>query len=237
LFHNQWATLVAILGTTISPYLFFWQAAEEVEEEKKQGERTLAERRGATRQELIDRRIDVGVGAFFSNLVMYFIILTTALTLYKHGITHIETSAQAAAALRPLAGSFAATLYTLGILGVGFLSIPTLSGSAAYAFSETFSWRHGLEKKFRQAPYFYGIIIVATLLGVGMNFVHISPVQALFWSAVINGVLAPFLLLAILFVACDSKLMNNQPSSMLSRIVVGLTTLAMFAASIAMFIL
>ena len=132
---DEWATLVAILGTTISPYLFFWQASEEVEEEKLAGQSTLALRKGATIAELELRNIDVGVGAFFSNMVMFFIILTTALTLNHHGITHIETSRQAAEALRPFAGNFAAVLFTLGIIGVGFLAIPTLAGSAAYAFA------------------------------------------------------------------------------------------------------
>ena len=149
---NEWATLVAILGTTISPYLFFWQASEEVEEEKSAGQSTLALRRGATPQELELRNIDVGVGAFFSNMVMFFIILTTAITLNQHGITNIETSRQAAEALRPFAGKFAATLFTLGIVGVGFLAIPTLAGSTAYAFAETLGWRQGLNKKLKQAP-------------------------------------------------------------------------------------
>ncbi len=139
--HNAWQNLVAIFGTTISPYLFFWQASQEVEEEKAMGRRMLADRLGATRRELGLRELDVGVGTFFSNIVMYFIILATALTLHRHGITNIETSRQAAEALRPLAGVFASTLYTLGVIGVGMLAIPTLTGSAAYAFAETFSWR------------------------------------------------------------------------------------------------
>ena len=138
---DEWSMLVAILGTTISPYLFFWQASEEVEEEKSAGQNTLAKRRGATLKELELRNIDVGVGAFFSNVVMFFIILTTAITLNRHGINHIETTRQAAEALRPFAGKFAATLFTIGIVGVGFLAIPTLAGSAAYAFAETLGWR------------------------------------------------------------------------------------------------
>jgi len=162
---DEWSTLVAILGTTISPYLFFWQASEEVEEEKAAGQTTLAKRRGATLQELELRNIDVGVGAFFSNMVMFFIILTTAITLNRHGITHIETTRQAAEALRPLAGKFAATLFTVGIIGVGFLAIPTLAGSTAYAFAETLGWRQGLDKKPKQARWFYGLILLST--GVG----------------------------------------------------------------------
>lgn len=233
---NEWATLVAILGTTISPYLFFWQTSEEVEEEKSAGQSTLAQRRGATLDELNMRKIDVGVGAFFSNMVMFFIILTTAITLNRHGITNIETSRQAAEALRPLAGKFAATLFTLGIVGVGFLAIPTLAGSAAYAFADTLGWRQGLNKNLHQARWFYALILVSTAAGVGLDFVGVNPVKALYWTAVINGLLAPFLLVAILIVAADKKLMQGQPSSRLGWIVVAIATIAMFAAGIAMFV-
>jgi Mn2+/Fe2+ NRAMP family transporter len=233
---NEWATLVAILGTTISPYLFFWQASEEVEEEKSSGQKTLALRRGATHEELELRNIDVGVGAFFSNMVMFFIILTTALTLNQHGITKIATSREAAEALRPFAGNFAATLFTLGIVGVGFLAIPTLAGSAAYAFAETLGWRQGLNKKLRQARWFYALILVSTGVGVALDFIGINPVKALYWTAVINGLLAPFLLVAILIVASDKKMMLGQPSSRLGWIVVAVTTIAMFAAGVAMFV-
>ena len=233
---NAWATLVAILGTTISPYLFFWQASEEVEEEKLAGQDTLARRRGATAQELGLRNIDVGVGAFFSNMVMFFIILTTAITLNQHGITQIETSRQAAEALAPFAGRFATTLFTLGIVGVGFLAIPTLAGSAAYAFAETLGWRQGLNRELRQARWFYALILVSTGVGVGLDFIGINPVKALYWTAVVNGLLAPFLLFAILLIATDKKLMQGQPSSRLGWVVVAVATGAMFAAGIAMFI-
>ena len=233
---SEWATLVAILGTTISPYLFFWQTSEEVEEEKSAGQSSLAQRRGATREELELRNIDVGVGAFFSNMVMFFIILTTAITLNRHGITNIETSRQAAEALRPFAGKFATTLFTLGIVGVGFLAIPTLAGSAAYAFAETLGWRQGLNKKLRQARWFYALILASTGVGVGLDFIGVNPVRALYWTAVINGLLAPFLLIAILIVAADSRLMQGQPSSRLGWIVVAVTTIAMFAAGVAMFV-
>ena len=236
--HNRdgWAMLVAILGTTISPYLFFWQTSEEVEEEKFAGQSTLALRRGATPEELSLRNIDVGVGAFFSNMVMFFIILTTAITLNRHGITRIETSRQAAEALRPFAGHFAATLFTLGIVGVGFLAIPTLAGSAAYAFAETLGWRQGLNKKMRQARWFYVLILVSTGVGVALDFVGVNPVKALYWTAVINGLLAPFLMVAILIVAADSKLMRGQPSSRLGWCVVAIATVAMFVAGVAMFV-
>ena len=233
---DEWATLVAILGTTISPYLFFWQASEEVEEEKLAGQSTLALRKGATIAELELRNIDVGVGAFFSNMVMFFIILTTALTLNRHGITQIETSRQAAEALRPFAGNFAAVLFTLGIIGVGFLAIPTLAGSAAYAFAETLGWRQGLNKKLKQARWFYALILTSTGVGVALDFVGVNPVKALYWTAVVNGLLAPFLLVGILVVASDKKLMQDQPSSHLGLAIVAIAAVAMFAAGVAMFI-
>jgi len=231
-----WETLVAILGTTISPYLFFWQASQEVEEEKSAGQTTLAERRGATNEQIQLRNIDVGVGAFFSNMVMFFIILTTAITLNHHGIVNIETSRQAAEALRPFAGSFAATLFTLGIVGVGFLAIPTLAGSSAYAFAETLGWGQGLNRKLAQARWFYTLILFSIAVGVVLNVTGINPVKALYWTAVINGLIAPFLLVAILVVAADKKLMQGQPSSVLGWIVVALTAAAMFVASVAMFV-
>jgi NRAMP (natural resistance-associated macrophage protein)-like metal ion transporter len=234
---EAWAMLVALLGTTISPYLFYWQASEEVEEEKAHGEATKSSRRGATASEIVDRRLDVGVGTFFSNLVMFFIILTTAVTLHLHGITKIETSRQAAEALRPFAGAFAATLFTLGILGVGFLAIPTLAGSAAYAFAETFGWKQGLGKKVAGARRFYLIIAVSTAGGIALDFAKISPLKALYWSAIVNGLLAPFLLVGVLLVASSRKLMGRQPSSVLSRAVVGIATILMFGAAIAMFVL
>jgi NRAMP (natural resistance-associated macrophage protein)-like metal ion transporter len=235
--HAAWENLVAILGTTISPYLFFWQAAEEVEEEKAMGRRLLRQRQGATKQEIIDRKIDVGVGTFFSNFVMYFVILTTALVLHPHGVTNIETSKQAAEALRPLVGTLAYLLYTLGIIGVGFLAIPTLAGSAAYAFAETFSWKEGLDEPFRGAIPFYVVLIFSILVGVAIDFLNINPVKALFWTAVINGVLAPFLLVGILVVASDRNLMQSQPSSWLSLVAVGVITVMMFGAAAAMFLL
>ena len=234
--HDTWQNLVAILGTTISPYLFFWQASQEVEEQKAVGRTRLDQRRGATAGEIIDRKLDVGVGTFFSNFVMYFIILTTAMTLHAHGLTRIETSKQAAEALKPIGGSFAAGLYTIGLIGVGFLAIPTLAGSSAYAFAEIRKWRHGLQETFNSARYFYWIIIGSLFVGVLIDFANINPVKALFWTAVINGVFAPFLMVAILIVACDRRLMRDQPSSWVSRIVVSIATLLMFAAAVGMFV-
>jgi len=234
---EAWQTVVAILGTTISPYLFFWQASQEVEEEKKIGRLDTISRRGATDLEIYTRRLDVGVGSFFSNVVMFFIIVTTAFTLHRHGITNIETSRQAAEALRPLAGSGCFLLYTIGVIGVGLLAIPTLSGSAAYALAETFGWKQGLDEKLETARAFYAVVLLSNAIGIGLDFARVNPVNALYWTAVINGFLAPFLLLGIWLVASDREIMYNQPSSRMTRLIVGITTLFMFGAVIAMFVL
>lgn len=231
-----WATLVAILGTTISPYLFFWQAAEEVEEEKAMGRHALAARRGAKREELLDRKIDVGVGTFFSNLVMFFIILTAAFTLNRHGITQLETSKQVAEALRPLAGRFATLLYSVGLVGTGLLVIPTLAASAGYAFVEVFGWREGMDQRFSGARSFYTVVTIAMVSGVALNFANVNPIKALYWTAIINGLLAPFLLTGILLAASDKTLMQGQPSSWLGRVTVGLTAMLMFGAAVALFL-
>ena len=232
---GEWAMVVAILGTTISPYLFFWQASQEVEEEKAMGRHTIVARRGATPEEIKARKWDVGIGTFFSNVAMFFIILTTALTLHSAGITQVNTSAEIAAALRPLAGNLATLLYTVGLLGTGALAIPTLAGSAAYAFAETFGWNQGIDERFGRARAFYVVVIIAMGIGVALDFANVNPVKALYWTAILNGLLAPFLLLGIVIAASDRKLMQNQPSSLLGRGVVWLTTAAMFGAAIAMF--
>jgi NRAMP (natural resistance-associated macrophage protein)-like metal ion transporter len=234
--HAEWSTLVAILGTTISPYLFFWQASQEVEIEKARGQRSVASRVGADPEELQDRAIDVGVGAFFSNFIMYFIILTTALTLHVDGPRHLETSRQAVTALKPLAGPFAALLYSVGLIGVGFLAIPTMAGSAAYVFVETFGLRQGLDEKLHRARAFYGILMLSMLFGMALTFMPIKAMDALYWSAVINGLLAPFVLVGLLLVAWDRTLMRDQRSSLLARIVVVITTLGMFGAAVGIFL-
>ena len=233
---DTWAALVAILGTTISPYLFFWQAAQEVEEERALGRVKVEQRHGATPREILRRKVDVGVGTFFSNLVMYFIILTAALTLHAHGMTRISTSREAAEALRPLAGDLSAALYAAGVIGVGVLAIPTLTCSAAYALAETFGWRHGLSEPLRGAPAFYGVVVLSTTCGISLDFFDINPLRALFWTAVINGLLAPFLLVGILYAARDSRLMQAQPSSRLGQAVVLVTTVLMFGAAVGMFL-
>lgn len=234
---NAAATLVAILGTTISPYLFFWQTSHEVEYEKSLGRRRVKDRQGASRAELVIRKVDVGIGTFASNAAMYFIILTTALTLHSRGMTHLATSREVASALRPLAGSLATLLYTVGILGTGALAIPTLAGSSAYAFAETFGWNQGIDERVNRAPRFYAVVVAAMSIGMLLDFTNVNPISALYWTAVINGLLAPFLLVGLLIIASNKKLMRGQPSSLLGRSVVGVTTVAMILAAIAMFVL
>ena len=232
---GAWATVVAILGTTISPYLFFWQASQEVEEEKAIGRRRVADRVGAEEYEITTRAIDVSIGALFSNAAMFFIILATALTLHRRGLTHLETSREVAEALTPIAGRFASLLYTIGLLGTGALAIPTLAGSGAYAFAEIFGWRQGIDERYNRAPGFYAAFICSVAIGAAIDFSNVNAVAALYWTAVINGVLAPFLLVGILIAASDRELMHGQPSSRLGRAVVALTTVVMFGAAIGMF--
>jgi len=196
-----------------------------------------AARRNATPQEIATRKLDVGTGGFFSNLIMYFVILTTACTLHVHNVTHISSTSDVISALQPLAGRFATLLFAIGILGVGFLAIPTLAGSAAYAFSEIFRLRHGLDEKLGRARAFYGVMGLAIVLGVALTFTPIKPVDALYLTAVINGILAPPLLVGILLVACDGRIMRGQPSSQLGRWVVGAATAGMALAGIAFFTL
>ena len=227
---TMWQTVVAILGTTISPYLFFWQASQEVEEQTLQG-RYGVRRRPASQAKLVDRMLDVGAGTFLSNLIMFFIILTAALTLHAQGKTEITTSREAAEALRPLAGDFAVWLYAVAIVAVGLLSIPTLAGSAGYAFGEALHWPKGLDKKLQDAVCFYVTIVLSVAIAVVIDFLKIDPIQSLFWSAIINGVLAPFLLAAILLSARDPLIMKKQPSSVPAQAIVALTTAAMFAAA------
>ncbi len=176
------STLVAILGTTISPYLFFWQATLEVEEDRDKGKKTVAERQGATSEEKRNAGIDVTTGMLFSNLIMFFIILTTAATLNAHGVTHIETTQQAAEALRPLAGRATYLLFTLGIIGTGMLSVPVLAGSTACAIAEAARWRSSLENQPARAPGLYAVLTTALLLGMALNFFGFSVVGMLFWS-------------------------------------------------------
>jgi NRAMP (natural resistance-associated macrophage protein)-like metal ion transporter len=232
--HQYLEVLVGILGTTISPYLFFWQASQEVEEERAMG-RTLAQRRGATDEEIRALRVDVVTGMLASNFIMYFIILTTAATLNAHGIVMIDTAKQAAEALRPLAGNAAYLLFTLGLIGTGMLGVPVLAGSCAYAISEAAAWRGSLEKKPRGARKFYGVLGVAMALGLAIDYAGLDAVKMLFWSAVTNGVLAPPLILLILLLTSDRNVMGSRVSSRTERTLGWLTFVLMTGAAVAMF--
>jgi Mn2+/Fe2+ NRAMP family transporter len=228
--------LVAILGTTISPYLFFWQASQEVEEERAQGRRTVAQRRGATVHELRDARLDVNTGMFFSNLVMYFIILATGATLHRAGINQIESSRQAAEALRPLAGDGAYVLFALGIVGTGLLAIPVLAGSASYAVAELFGWRAGLDLKPRQGRRFYQVLAGAIVAGLLLHALHVNPIRMLFLSAVLNGVLAPPLLVLVMLVGNNRTIMGPHVNSPWLNALGWLATAVMTAAALAMLV-
>ena len=228
--HRYIATLVAILGTTISPYLFFWQTSQEVEEERSAGRKSRAQRRGASRFELRIATIDVTVGMLVSNLVMYFIILSTALTLHASGKTDISTGADAAEALRPLAGDLAGLIFAVGMIGTGLLAVPVLSGASAYAVSETFGWREGLDEDWRRAKSFYGVVAVATLVGLIIPFTGVKPIDALFFTSVLNGVAAPFLLVVIMLAARNEKVMGTQTIGPILTALGWIVTIAMFAA-------
>ena len=202
--------VVAVFGTTISPYLFFWQASQEVEEQRAaKGEEPLKKAPEQARRSLRRIKNDTYVGMGFSNLIAFFIMLTAAVTLHQHGVTDIQTSSQAAQALRPLAGEFAFLLFAAGIVGSGLLAVPILAGSAAYAAAEAFGWPIGLGRQLMQARGFYAIVTVATLLGVALNFTPIDPIKALFWSAVINGVTAVPIMVVIMFLSARSDVMGR----------------------------
>ncbi len=234
--HVEWtrsyiSVLVGILGTTISPYLFFWQAAQEVEEDREHGKTTVAERRGSTKRELSGARGDVFTGMFFSNLVMFFIILTTAATLHAHGVKNIETAKQASEALRPLAGPGAYWLFTLGLIGTGMLGVPVLTGSCAYAIAEAKAWRGAsLSLKPRRAQRFYLVMAGAMLVGLALDFAGLNAVRMLFWSAVVNGVLAPPLVVLVVLLTSDKKVMGSRTNSR-GAIVLGWVCAAVMSAA------
>jgi NRAMP (natural resistance-associated macrophage protein)-like metal ion transporter len=237
--HVEWnasylATFVGILGTTISPYLFFWQAAQEVEEERARGRKSVGQRKGATDLELRRSRDDVLTGMFFSNLVMYFIILTTAVTLHANGLTHIGTAREAAAALRPLAGEGAYWLFTLGVIGTGMLGVPVLAGSCAFAIAEASAWRGTLADKPKSGPKFYAVIAVSMVLGLILVSVGFDAVSMLFWSAVVNGVLAPPLIVVVVLLTSDRRVMGDRVNPPILKALGWLTAIVMTAATIAM---
>jgi Mn2+/Fe2+ NRAMP family transporter len=223
---------VAILGTTISPYMFFWQSNQEVEEEIAIGRKTLSQRKGATDAELKYAAMDVNIGMLLSNMVMYFVILSTAATLFKAGKIEVQSAAEAAQALRPLAGRAAEALLALGLIGTGFLAVPILTGSSAYAFAEAFGWEHGFDKRPHRAKAFYWLIAGSTLLGMMVNFIGVNPIKALFLTAVINGFLAPPLLVLIMLVSNNKKIMGKRVNGTALNIAGWTTALAMSAAAI-----
>jgi NRAMP (natural resistance-associated macrophage protein)-like metal ion transporter len=229
-------TLVAILGTTISPYLFFWQASEEVEEEVSQGRTTVRARRGATDAELRWAKLDTLVGMIFCHLVFYFVVLAAATTLHAAGKTDVGSATDAAKALEPLAGPAAKYLFAAGIIGAGVLAIPVLTGASAYAVAETFGWRSGLDEKPGRAKQFYAVIAASTLLGTLINFVGVNPIKALYWTAVINGVIAPPLLVVLLLVANNPKVMGRRTNGRFANAVGWFTAALMTAAAVGMFL-
>ena len=229
-------TIVAILGTTISPYLFFWEASEEVEEEVELGRTSIAQRRGATDAELRAEKIDTVTGMLFCNVVFYFVILAAASTLHAAGKTDIQSATEAAQALRPLAGNLASVLFAIGLIGAGLLAVPVLTGSAAYAVAETFGWRSGLNEKPRHAKKFYAVIAASTLVGVLIDFVGINPISALFWTAVINGVVAPPLLVVVMLVSNNKKVMGKRVNGTWTNIVGWIAAAVMFVAAAGMFL-
>jgi NRAMP (natural resistance-associated macrophage protein)-like metal ion transporter len=219
--------LVAIFGTTISPYLFFWQAGQEVEEQHRRHIKPLCVSPRRAGAELARIRADTLVGMGFSHLVALFIVIATAATLHAHGITQVESAAQAAEALRPIAGDLAFALFAVGVIGTGMLAVPILAGSAAYAVSEAFGWTEGLDRKPREAKAFYGVIALATLGGVALNFIGIDPMKALYWAAVVNGLLAPPLMFVTMLIASNPAAMGTMVISRGLKIGGWLSTLVM----------
>ena len=219
--------LVALLGTTISPYLFFWQATMEAESAAHRRKKIMVNKRI-----LNEMKEDVNIGMFLSNVVMFFIILTTGSVLFKAGIKNIETVDQAAKALEPLAGKLAYLVFTIGVLGTGFLAIPVLAGSQSYMLAETFGWDEGLDKKFAMAKPFYTTIIVSLLLGLSMDFLHISPIKALVYTAILYGVTSPVLIAVIMHIGNNKKIMGEYTNHKLSNILGGITLLLMTATVI-----
>ncbi len=237
---NQLLLICAILGTTISPYLFFWQTSQEVEDQIMKGSTTIVSREGTTKKAVKRMRVDVWSGMLLSNIVMFFIIAACGALLFSHGITTITSAAQAAEALRPFAGNATYWLFAIGIIGTGLLAIPVLAGSSSYALSESMRWRQqGLNSKLKQAHAFYGVIIISMLIGLGMNFIGLDPIKALIYSAIGNGLVAPIILFLIVRLSSDRKIMGewvNKPlTTVLGWLITGLMAMAGAAAIISMF--
>jgi len=236
--HDSIFAVVAFMGTTITPYLFFWQTSEEVEESKlEMGEGAPKLTPYQTNQRIARMRTDVNSGMLLSQLVAYFIIITTASVLFKNGITNIESAQQAAMALRPLAGDYAYILFAAGIIGVGLLAVPILAGSCAYAFSELMEWDEGLEKTFNQARSFYLVIAISVLFGLALNFIGINPMKALYYAAFLNGIIAVPLMIVIMVVGNDKKIMGRETHPKWVKFFGWMAVVLMAVAVIATFIL
>ncbi|MCX6811073.1 MAG: divalent metal cation transporter [Candidatus Berkelbacteria bacterium] len=231
---DQILIVTGALGTTISPYLFFWQTSQEVEESIQSGEKSIQSRIDAVASDdITDMRIDIWSGMFLSNLAMFFIIAACGATLHAAGIINISSAAQAATALRPLAGDYSYLLFAVGIIGVGALGIPVLAGSSSYAFAESFGWKQGLHYKLRQAYAFYGIIIISLIIGVLMNLFGLNAMKALVYSAIMNGCVAPIVLILILILASSKKVMGQRANRWPAKILGGIATLLMLIAGVA----
>ncbi len=231
---DQMFLLAAIFGTTISPYLFFWQTSQEVEERILHGETTVRTRqRDVSKLSLYNMRVDVWSGMFFSSLIAFFIFATTAGVLYSHGITSITTAADAARALKPFAGGFTFLLFTFGVVGTGLLAIPVLAGSTAYAVAESFGWRYGLYRKLKQAYAFYGVIIISMVFGVVANFFHLDPIKGLIYAAVANGLIAPVMLFFIIRISRNKMIMGKYRSGIVSTTFMWVTIIIMTIAGVA----
>jgi len=230
---DQFILICAILGTTISPYLFFWQTSQEVEELTEKRIKITSQNTPIGRGLIRDMRVDVWSGMFLSNLVMFFIIVACGLTLNKAGLTDIQTAEEAARALRPLAGNMSYLLFAIGIIGVGLLGVPVLAGSASYAISESLNWKGGLHKKLGSAYSFYGVMIFAMLIGLGLNFVGLDSIKALIYSAVLNGLIAPVVLVLIVLLSSNKKIMGNFSNSIILKVIGWITVALMVVAAIA----
>jgi NRAMP (natural resistance-associated macrophage protein)-like metal ion transporter len=230
-------TVVAIFGTTISPYLFFWQASQECEDLRAvKAAKPLHDHPDQAARQLARIKLDTYIGMGFSNLIAFFIMLTTAATLHAHGVTDIQTSAKAAEALRPIAGKFAFLLFSMGIIGTGLLAVPVLAGSAAFAVAESFRWRRGLDLTPLRGARFYGVIAAATLVGIGLGFTPLDPIKALFYAAVINGVISPPIMLVMMRMASNPKIMGEFVVTPRLRILGWVATTVMAVIVAAMFI-
>jgi len=230
---EQILLITAILGTTISPYLFFWETSQEVEEEISEGKTTVHSRRGTNPSEIKKMRADIWTGMFLSNTIMFFIIAVCANTLFVNGITNIDTASDAALALLPFAGSFATLLFAIGIIGTGLLAVPVLAGSTSYAISESFGWKEGLYRKFKKARAFYTIIIFSILVGIFTNFIGLHPIKTLIYSAIVNGIIAPIIIIFIVYISSSHKIMGHYKNSIFKKIIGWLAVFLMSITAIA----